>query len=112
MAEHCRQFASQRRPQQLSGATDEWLIDDGQTFVKPHLANGFAQSTTPSQPLEDGGLAVLTARMYPAHCVPPQAPPSSSAGLTGMSQPRAKSWVFGSATRKLSRRIFPSFLKR
>ena len=43
MVQHRERFC-EARPQQPSGATDEWFIDDGQAFVKPALAETWLQS--------------------------------------------------------------------
>ena len=43
MAQHRQRFC-EARPQQPSGATDEWFVDDGQAFVKPALAEAWLQS--------------------------------------------------------------------
>ena len=43
MVTHRQRFA-QSQPQGPSGAVDEWFIDDGQGFVKPHLAERWLQS--------------------------------------------------------------------
>ena len=43
MLQHRERF-SQTRPNQPTGAADEWFIDDGQAFVKPELAESWLQS--------------------------------------------------------------------
>jgi hypothetical protein len=89
-----RESWAQSRPQQPTGAADEWFIDDGQAFVKPQLADRWLQSVDLATRASAGAVpSGKSAKAWPACSARQSAQPSSKVGPAATSLLPAGCWM-------------------